>query len=414
MSQKRILMTGGRGPATLELARQFHRLGHEVFVAEAQRIHFCTFSNAVKKAFVIPSPLTDEEGFVQAIIELLKTNCIDYLIPTYDEVYFIAKYKGVFSQYTEVFCDRIAMIDQLNNKQKFMAWMDELGFNVPQTRMVRDKAEYLALIQQNAVPYPHILKPAYTGGGVDVLKISNTDQALNTTAFFPSLVQEFIEGDGFCTFGIAHKGKLSCHAAYRPLYIFRENGAAICFQAVANPAILAFVSAIVEAAHFTGMLGFDLIRKKDGTLWAIECNPRITNGVHLIEKTDHIDEHFFGLQPLRVIFPEKPRQISQATMLRVIGKPETKHYRQWLYCFFNAKEAIFDWRDPLPALSMPLIGMHFLMQYIRYKKTPEEAIFYNAEWDIDNEDIGTRAAALSHKSFHGVSSLFCKPLPRRA
>ncbi len=413
LCSKRILMTGGRGPATLELARQLDLLGHEVYVAEAQRFHFCTFSKAVKKAFVIPCPLNDEKGFVDALIKLLKTHHIDYLIPTYDEVYFIAKYKEVFSEYAEVFCDDIAIIDTLNNKQKFITWMDTLGLNVPETKMISLQSEYLACIEKNEIPYPHILKPSYTGGGIDVLKINNAQEAklLSQKAIFPSLVQEFIIGEGFCTFGIAHAGKLSCHAAYRPLYIYRENGAAVCFQAVNDSAILDFVSTIVEAAQFTGMVGFDLIRKQDGTLWAIECNPRVTNGAHLIEAQDKIDSHFFELQSLHLICPEKPRQITQAAMVQILGSTVKKKYRTWFYYFRNSKEAIFNWDDPIPALMMPLMGLNFLWQYWFYKKKPEQTIFYNAPWNIENDP---KVIALSRRSFHGVSSLFCKPLKRRA
>ena len=175
----------------------------------------------------------------------MTSQSIDYLIPTYDEVYFVAKHKAVLSEHATVFCDDIETIDQLNNKQKFIAWMDSIGLNVPQTTVIDTKSDYLERLNQGEIPYPHILKPIYTGGGVEVLKIQNIEQAIKADAMFPSLVQEFIEGEGFCTFGIAHQGQLSCHAIYKPLYIFRENGAAICFKAIDDPAILGFTSTIV-------------------------------------------------------------------------------------------------------------------------------------------------------------------------
>ena len=410
-TKKRILLTGGRGPATLDLARHFSRLGHDVYVAEAQRIHFCTFSNAVIEAFVVPSPLVDEVGFVDGLKNIITTHKIDYLIPTYDEVYFIAKYKADLSKHTTVFCDDIETIDRLNNKQKFVAWMDKLGLNVPQTEVIQTKAEYLDRLEQGNIPYPHILKPIYTGGGVEVLKIENIAEAITADAEFPSLVQEFIEGEGFCTFGIAHDGQLSCHAIYKPLYIFRQNGAAVCFKAIEDTAILAFTSAIVAEAKYTGMLGFDLIRKKDGTLWAIECNPRITNGIHLVEAGDHIDEHFFELQSLKSICPEKARQVSRVAMLRILGLTVKSDYATWFHYWIDSKEVIFDKEDIKPTLALPLIGMHFFLQYYRYHKTPEEAIFYNLDWTIDGN---TKSVAQVHTPSHPMSSLFCKPTARRA
>ncbi|MFI4955744.1 MAG: ATP-grasp domain-containing protein [Gammaproteobacteria bacterium] len=408
---KRILLTGGRGPATLDLARHFSRLGHEVYVAEAQRIHFCTFSNAVKKSFVVPSPLVDEAGFVRTLNNIITAHKIDYLIPTYDEVYFIAKYKAELSKCTTVFCDDIETIDKLNNKQKFIAWMESLGLNVPQTCVIQTREEYLDRLQQGNIPYPHILKPIYTGGGVEVLKIETIADAIQADASFPSLVQEFIEGEGFCTFGIAHKGQLSCHAIYKPLYIFRQNGAAVCFKAIEDTAILAFASTIVAAAQFSGMLGFDLIRKKDGTLWAIECNPRITNGIHLVEACDHIDDHFFGLQSFKTICPEQARQVSRVAMLRILGLTVKGDYATWFHYFVNSKEVIFERDDPIPTLALPLIGVHFFLQYYRYHKTPEQAIFYNVDWSIEGD---AKSASQAHIPTHPMSSLFCKPSARQA
>jgi predicted ATP-grasp superfamily ATP-dependent carboligase len=414
MSKKRVLMTGGRGPATLELARQFNQLGHEVYVAESRRIHFCTFSNAVKEAFVLPNPLEDETGFIETLKELLITHRIDYLIPTYDEIYFIAKHKKLLSRYVQVICDQIAMIDTLNNKAKFMAWMTQLGLKVPNTRIVDSKDAYHALLAENAVPYPHMLKPAYTGGGVDIIKIRDHEHALSVNPVFPILVQDFIEGEWFCTFSVAHSGTLSCHAAYKPLYIYRENGASVCFKAIEDQSILDFVSEIVKAANFTGMLGFDLMRTNDGSLYAIECNPRITSGVHLLEKDDNIAEHFFALQPFHLICPERPRQISRAAMLRILGTTVKNNFDAWFQQFIHAKEAIFNWRDPLPTIMFPLICSHFFIQYLFFKKKPEQTIFYNAHWEIEGDGAQAKLVARAHKSTHPVTSPFYKPSAPRA
>ena len=55
MTMSNILLTGGRAPATLELARAFHRAGHTVFMAESLRGHLSQPSNAITKQFCCPA-----------------------------------------------------------------------------------------------------------------------------------------------------------------------------------------------------------------------------------------------------------------------------------------------------------------------------------------------------------------------
>jgi short-subunit dehydrogenase involved in D-alanine esterification of teichoic acids len=58
-----ILLTGGRAPVTLDLARAFHRAGHTVFMAESLRGHLSQPSNAVKAHFVVPAPRQELRRF---------------------------------------------------------------------------------------------------------------------------------------------------------------------------------------------------------------------------------------------------------------------------------------------------------------------------------------------------------------
>jgi len=59
-----ILLTGGRAPAALELARVFHRAGHTVFMAESLRGHLSQPSNAIKANFVVPAPRQNGDAFI--------------------------------------------------------------------------------------------------------------------------------------------------------------------------------------------------------------------------------------------------------------------------------------------------------------------------------------------------------------
>lgn len=53
---RNILITGGRAPVALELARLFKAAGHRVYAAESAKYHLCRVSSAVEASFRVPSP----------------------------------------------------------------------------------------------------------------------------------------------------------------------------------------------------------------------------------------------------------------------------------------------------------------------------------------------------------------------
>jgi len=86
-----VLLTGGRAPATLELARIFHSAGHQVFLAESVSGSLTANSRAVAASFLIPPPRQQPKDFIRALIEIICQNKIDLLIPTCEEAFHVAR-----------------------------------------------------------------------------------------------------------------------------------------------------------------------------------------------------------------------------------------------------------------------------------------------------------------------------------
>ena len=109
-----ILLTGGRAPAALELARAFHHAGHTVFMAESLRGHLSQPSNAIKANFVVPAPRQEEDAFINALKKIIEENKVNLLIPTCEEVFHIAMRREELP--CTVFTESIDKLDQLHNK----------------------------------------------------------------------------------------------------------------------------------------------------------------------------------------------------------------------------------------------------------------------------------------------------------
>src|ERR1700712_4007579 len=85
-----VLLTNGRFPVTLDLARQLHSAGHNVFVVDPMKYHVCKFSLAVKHSYYSPAPSVDAEGYIKKVKEAVQRSKIDLIIPLHEEIFHLA------------------------------------------------------------------------------------------------------------------------------------------------------------------------------------------------------------------------------------------------------------------------------------------------------------------------------------
>jgi predicted ATP-grasp superfamily ATP-dependent carboligase len=111
----RILLTGGRAPATLDLARLFHRAGCTVFVADSCRSPIAKGSAAVHKTFHVCEPKSKRAAFIADLLDIIRQEAIDLLIPTCEEVFYIAQALPQLSAHCTVFADRFEKLAALHS-----------------------------------------------------------------------------------------------------------------------------------------------------------------------------------------------------------------------------------------------------------------------------------------------------------
>ena len=86
----------------LHLARLFREAGFRVLSAESMKYPLLSFSNAVDRCFSLPGPAADEAGFVEGLASLIREQGVDWLIPTCEETFYIAKYRRELESYCRV------------------------------------------------------------------------------------------------------------------------------------------------------------------------------------------------------------------------------------------------------------------------------------------------------------------------
>ncbi len=373
-----ILLTGGRAPVALELARVFQRAGHSVFMAESLRGHLSQPSAAVKASFVVPAPRQETGAFLAALKKIVAQNQIELLIPTCEEVFHIAK--GLDDIPCRVFTEPLDKLDSFHNKWKFAHAAADCGLRVPETALIQNRGDLLGAFGRWR---GLVLKPAYSRFASRTLILPPLREVLSTLTFESDWVaQEFIAGRQFCSYSVCQNGQITAHAAY-PTIFTAGQGATIAFEPVEHSAIFEWVRTFVARFNVTGQMSFDFIQAEDGQLYALECNPRATSGAHLLASHPQFAESFLGAEFVRLITPLGDKKLLASAML-VYGLPAALakgNFRAWLDTFLHSADVIFDVKDPLPFL-LQFRSLLFYWKLARKKGvSPLAASTFDIEWN---------------------------------
>jgi len=349
-----VLLTGGRAPATLELARLFHAAGHRVVVAESLPHHVCQGSLAVARNVQVPAPNPDRAGFLAALAAIVRDERVDLVLPTCEELFHVAAGRDQLG--CAVFAPPLPQLRRLHSKLQFIRDLAARGVAVPETWELRSPADWAAL----PAGRPVVLKPVFSRFGLDLLR-ATTGQPLPATggaagaAGFdfsrPWVAQAFVAGRALCTWSVARGGELRAHAAYDAAFT-AGPGASVSFQPLDHPGLAAWVRDFARAEAYTGQLAFDFIEGADGTLWPLECNPRATSGVHLFAPGDGLDRVLLGEATPALATPSASAVLGLAMWLYALPEARTpERLASWVGRMAGTRDAVFRWDDPLPALS---------------------------------------------------------------
>lgn len=380
MNTKNILLTGGRAPVTLHLARMLNNKGHNVYVAESEAIHLCQKSNVVKGNFLVPKPNENQQNYVDKLIQLCKENSIGLLIPTCEEIFHIAKLRELFTvNNIHVFCTTIDILRLLHNKFTFNQYLNDNNYISPKTIKVSTREELdkgLKHFNNQKI----VLKKVFSRFASDVYILNSSDilPSITISEKEPWIIQEFINGTQYCSYSVAQNGKLNAHTCYPTIYT-AGLGANVYFQHVEVPSIQLFVERIVKELNFTGQIAFDFIKDDKGNYYPIECNPRSTSGLHLFDDTDDFSNLFFqSIEEL--LKPNGEWTYKLGIPMFLYGFSNRFLSRNFLRDFLMAKDVIYSTKDKIPYFYQGKIFLHLLSRKIKSRKKLSELTTEDIEW----------------------------------
>jgi predicted ATP-grasp superfamily ATP-dependent carboligase len=369
---KTVMLSGGKMTKALQLARSFHAAGHRVVLVESRKYWFTAhrFSRAVDRFYTVPAPAAPE--YTDALLAIVAREGVDVYVPVCSPI--ASRYDSAAIPQLSKRCEVIHVGPQtlptLDDKYQFAQAATAIGLRAPKSVLVRDPRDVLDY-DFAAEKRAFILKSiAYDSvRRLDLTPLPRPTRA-ETEAFVralpispenPWVMQEFIPGTEFCTHGTFRDGELRLHCCCRSSP-FQVN-----YQNEDHPAVEAWVRRFGEAFALTGQASMDFIEAADdGALYAIECNPRTHSAITMFYDHREVARAYLGGTLSRT--PIVPHAASRPTywfyhevwrMLTALGS--WRRVRERLRVLAAGKDAVLDWRDPLPFLMLYHVHVPLLL-----------------------------------------------------
>lgn len=343
-----VLLTLGRLPKALDLARGFAAIGWRVVVAEPFARHLCGSSRSVAKSIRVPAPADGKAAYLHALAAVVRAEGVDLVLPVSEETLHVAHLPPLLPPGVRVLTMPPELLLRLHHKGGFCEFAASHGLDVPESAPLGDPRA-AALAASGRV----VVKPVHGCSGRGVLRLPEGTALPQADPAVPAIVQRFVQGAEFSTCTLAHRGRVLGTTVYRGTLM--SGSVAVAFERVAHAAIEDWVRRFTAAAGWCGFLAFDLIVDAEGRPWGLECNPRTTSGLHFFEPADLacaiLDPD--GTPPLRHRPETRLQQFWSCLTETQLSLFRRGAVRAHAWTLFTTRDVCWQARDPWPLLAMP-------------------------------------------------------------
>ncbi len=372
---KTVLLTLGRLPKALEIARALALAGNRVLIADPFSWHVSRLSKSVAKTFTVRAPRESKDQYLNDLLGIVVRERVDLVVPVSEETMCVAGLHGRLPPGVMLYAPRQDTLLRLHNKRTFIDYAKSLGLTVPDT-VALDDPRALHISESGA----YVLKPEHSCSGHGV-SICPQGTPLPAATAEKMIVQRFLPGRIWSSFSIGHQGRVLVSSIYKGTVM--SGTVAVAFERVVGVAgVETWIKEFVARTNYSGFVSFDFIEDSSGAVSAIECNPRATSGVHFIEPLD------------------LARAIAEPQNPTPIRLKDQRLFQQFYPCLTETQKVFFNgakrpnavkhllgssdvtWRrdDPLPFIFMPVTSYQILTQTIFKGLSFGEAATRDIEW----------------------------------
>jgi glutathione synthase/RimK-type ligase-like ATP-grasp enzyme len=380
--RRRILLTNGRFPVALDLARQLRKVGHKVFTVDPMRFNITKFSKSVDKCFKVVAPHVDAAEYVAGVTRVAFLLKIDLIIPMHEEIFFLAQ-SDVLKPL--LFAPSYHTLLGLHNKFYFYQLVTKAGLSAPPSVLCTSMEDVMKLDLANK---EYALKPVFGRAlsGIHHLKPGKPVPEIDFKNSVPYIAQEWIYGKQLCSYAVARNGEIKASAIY-PVIDTIDGSSCVYFQSIEHQRIREFMEAIARAYNITGQIAFDFIDTPEA-LYTIECNPRATSGIHLFNKTPLLAEAFTNpLCPYYKAPLGKKMQMIPGMLMWENTSGSKRVKAQHMRRLFGTHDILFSIADPAPALMQPFLYATYVKRCREQNLQLKELFQWDLIWDPTDPEL---------------------------
>jgi len=373
-----FLILGARAPACLEWARAIQSQGWKVTIADSLLWPMSKFSAAGKNFVRLPEPRQNTQQWLDAIQTIVIQKKIDWVIPTCEEVFYLAWGAEQLNPFCRLFTGDFNLLKHLHHKGMFADMTRNWCIQAPESFLINNRTELNLFLDRSK---NFVFKPAYSRFAAQTLICPDQIQLdlILPTIESPWIAQQFIQGKEHCSFSVIQNGQAIAHSCYHPKYRVGK-GSGIYFEVTHSPEILEFIKQFARETAYTGQVGFDFIESNNGKIYVLECNPRATSGVHLFNDQPQALTHIFHRAEPSLYQPtSKPRMSSMAMILFAMKKQGWK--KEFWQDLNRAEDIISHTGEHKPHYAQLLCLVEMLARAFRYRKGLLAAVTSDIEWD---------------------------------
>lgn len=365
-----VLLTLGRLPKGLDVARSFAASGWRVVVADPHKRHVVGASRAVAKSYQTPAPADSPNAYLNALIEIIRAERVELVVPVSEEILHVSALHGRVDPRVRIFAMPQDALLRLHDKAGFVAFSSAHGLTVPQTALT-GSSEAIILAQD----YEYIVKRRHSCAGIGLRR----SQAGSTPPVEEgSVVQRLVRGREHSVCALAHEGRVTNCAIYVASLI--SGTVAVGFQRVEHPAVQQWVERFVSACAWTGFISFDFIVDEDDVPWGLECNPRLTSGAHFFETADIAAAILDPAAPLRLRECERLQQMWACLTETQASFGDWPVFRHNLRHLFTTRDVSWSLVDPWPLIGMPWAAWTIISRSRKLRVSFGEAASMDIVW----------------------------------
>jgi predicted ATP-grasp superfamily ATP-dependent carboligase len=282
-----VLVTDGRSRASLAIVRSLGRKGIKVTSGEA---FVCSsfYSKYADKKLVYPAPDKQPDLFLEKIMETIKKDTYDVIIPVRDDANLIlSKHKKELSHFTKVpIADYDTLMKGRDKAQTLKIAIDN-DIPCPQTCFIEDDSELNEIM--NELKFPVVIKPNRSSGSRGIEYVQSPKELAQAycevqNKYGEAMIQEFIPQGG--AYGVS---MLFNHGEPRAIFTHKRlreypnsGGPSTLRESVRFPEIEEYATTLLETLNWHGVAMVEFrVDPRDGKPKLMEINPRFWGSLQL-------------------------------------------------------------------------------------------------------------------------------------